>query len=211
MAVGFQSLPVVGMTAWFTGAALALNIYSGGDRFNAEAVMAQIVSLGITRELGPVLAALMLAGRVAAAMASEIGAMRATEQVDAMVTLSTDPMRYLIAPRLLAATISLPLLTIVADLIGIAGGWQVAMHLLDANPQVYITNTWNFLTAWDVESGLIKAVVFGFIVGLMGCYHGITASGGARGVGRATTQAVVSSAILILASDYLITSLFARL
>ena len=211
MAVGFQSLPVVGMTAWFTGAALALNIYSGGDRFNAEAVMAQIVSLGITRELGPVLAALMLAGRVAAAMASEIGAMRATEQVDAMVTLSTDPMRYLIAPRLLAATISLPLLTIVADLIGIAGGWQVAMHLLDANPQVYITNTWNFLTAWDVESGLIKALVFGFIVGLMGCYHGITASGGARGVGRATTQAVVSSAILILASDYLITSLFARL
>ena len=211
MTVGFQSLPVVGMTAWFTGAALALNIYSGGDRFNAEAVMAQIVSLGITRELGPVLAALMLAGRVAAAMASEIGAMRATEQVDAMVTLSTDPMRYLIAPRLLAATISLPLLTIVADLIGIAGGWQVAMHLLDANPQVYITNTWNFLTAWDVESGLIKALVFGFIVGLMGCYHGITASGGARGVGRATTQAVVSSAILILASDYLITSLFARL
>ncbi len=210
-AIGFLSLPVVGLTAWFTGAALALNIYSGGDRFNAEQVMAQIVALGITRELGPVLAALMLAGRVSAAIASEIGAMRATEQIDAMVTLSTDPFRYLIAPRLLAAVIALPLLTLVADIIGVAGGWQVAIHLLGVSPQIYIANTASFLTAWDVESGLIKAAVFGFIVGLMGCYHGMHATGGARGVGRATTQAVVSSAILILAADYLITSLFTRL
>ncbi len=209
--IGFLSLPVVGLTAWFTGAALALNIYSGGDRLNAEQVMPQIVALGITRELGPVLAALMLAGRVAAAIASEIGAMRATEQIDAMVTLSTDPFRYLIAPRLIAAIIALPLLTLVADIIGVAGGWQVAIHLLGTSPQIYIANTASFLTAWDVESGLIKAAVFGFIVGLLGCYHGMTAVGGARGVGRATTQAVVSSAILILAADYLITSLFTRL
>lgn len=210
-AIGFLSLPVVGLTAWFTGAALALNIYGGGDRFNAEQVMAQIVALGITRELGPVLAALMLAGRVSAAIASEIGAMRATEQIDAMVTLSTDPFRYLIAPRLLAAVIALPLLTLVADIIGVAGGWQVAIHLLGVSPQIYIANTASFLTGWDVESGLIKAAVFGFIVGLMGCYHGMHATGGARGVGQATTQAVVSSAILILAADYLLTSLFTRL
>ena len=209
--IGFLSLPVVGMTAWFTGAALALNIYSGGDRFNVETVLPQIVALGLTRELGPVLAALMLAGRVAAAIASEIGAMRATEQVDALVTLSTDPMRYLVAPRLIAATLCLPLLAMVADAIGILGGMQVGKSLLDIAPRIYVTNTFDFLTRWDVESGLIKAMAFGFIVGLMGCYHGFTASGGARGVGRATTQAVVTSAILILGSDYLLTSLFAHL
>jgi phospholipid/cholesterol/gamma-HCH transport system permease protein len=210
-AIGFRSLPVVGLTAWFTGAALALNIFSGGDRLNAEQVMPQIVALGITRELGPVLAALMLAGRVSAAIASEIGAMRATEQIDAMVTLSTDPFRYLVAPRLIAAIVTLPLLALVADIIGIAGGWQVAIHLLGISPAIYISNTANFLSAWDVESGLIKAAAFGFIVGLMGCYHGMTAVGGARGVGQATTSAVVSSAILILAADYLLTSLFTRL
>ena len=209
--IGYLSLPVVGMTAWFTGAALALNIWTGGSRFNAEEAMPQIVALGITRELGPVLAALMLAGRVAAAIASEIGAMKATEQLDAMETLSTDPFRYLIAPRLLAAVIMLPLLTIVADIIGIAGGWLVGVRVLNMSPSVYIQNTWDFLQAWDVESGLIKAAVFGFIVALMGCYNGATAKGGARGVGRATTQAVVTSAILILAADYLLTSLFTRI
>lgn len=208
--IGFLSLPVVGMTAWFTGAALALNIWTGGSRFNAEEAMPQIVALGITRELGPVLAALMLAGRVAAAMASEIGAMKATEQLDAMETLSTDPFRYLIGPRVLAAVIMLPLLTLIADVIGVAGGWLVAVRVLDMSPTVYIRNTWDFLQAWDIESGLIKAAVFGFIVALMGCYNGATAKGGARGVGRATTQAVVTSAILILAADYLLTSLFTR-
>ena len=209
--IGFLSLPVVGMTAWFTGAALALNIWTGGSRFNAEEAMPQIVAIGITRELGPVLAALMLAGRVAAAIASEIGAMKATEQLDAMETLSTDPFRYLIAPRLLAGVIMLPLLTLLADVIGIAGGWLVGVRVLDMSPAIYIQNTWDFLQDWDVESGLIKAAVFGFIVALMGCYNGATAKGGARGVGRATTQAVVSSAILILAADYLLTSLFTRI
>lgn len=208
LAVGYFSLPVVGLTAVFTGAALALNIYTGGGRFNAEQIMPQIVALGITRELGPVLAALMLAGRVSAAMAAEIGAMRATEQIDALRTLSTDPYRYLIAPRLLAAVITLPLLTAVADIIGIAGGWLVATKTLSFNPTVYIRNTWDFLQDWDVESGLIKAAVFGFLVALMGCYHGFNATGGARGVGRATTHAVVSAAILIFAADYLLTSAF---
>ena len=208
MGVGYFSLPVVGLTAVFTGAALALNIYTGGGRFNAEQIMPQIVALGITRELGPVLAALMLAGRVSAAMAAEIGAMRATEQIDAMKTLSTDPFRYLVAPRLLATVIVMPLLTLAADIIGIAGGWVVATKTLDFNGAVYVKNTWDFLQSWDVISGLIKAAVFGFIIALMGCYHGYNSSGGARGVGRATTHAVVSAAILIFAADYLLTSAF---
>ena len=204
--IGFLSLPVVGLTAVFTGAALALNIYTGGERFNAEQIMPQIVALGITRELGPVLAALMLAGRVSAAIAAEIGAMRATEQIDALQTLSTDPFRYLIAPRLAAAIIVLPLLTVVADIIGIAGGWLVAVATLKFNGDIYMRNTWSFLQSWDVVSGLIKAAVFGFIIALMGCYHGFTSSGGARGVGRSTTNAVVSAAILVFAFDYVLTS-----
>ncbi len=206
-AIGYFSLPVVGLTAVFTGAALALNIYTGGARFNAEAIMPQIVALGITRELGPVLAALMLAGRVSAAIAAEIGAMRATEQIDALQTLSTDPYRYLIAPRLTAAVLTLPLLTAVGDVIGIAGGWLVAVATLKFNGVIYIQNTWNFLQPWDVGSGLIKSAVFGFIVALMGCYNGFNSHGGARGVGRATTNAVVSAAVLVFASDYIMTSL----
>jgi phospholipid/cholesterol/gamma-HCH transport system permease protein len=208
LAIGYFSLPVVGLTAVFTGAALALNIYTGGGRFNAEQIMPQIVALGITRELGPVLAALMLAGRVSAAIAAEIGAMRATEQIDALQTLSTDPFRYLIAPRLLAAVVVLPILTAVADIIGIMGGWIVATSTLGFSGTVYVKNTWDFLQSWDVVSGLIKAAVFGFLVALMGCYHGYMTTGGARGVGRATTHAVVSAAILIFAADYLMTSLF---
>ena len=205
--IGFYSLPVVGLTAVFTGAALGLNIYTGGGRFNAEQIMPQIVALGITRELGPVLAALMLAGRVSAAIAAEIGAMRATEQIDALQTLSVSPYRYLIGPRLVAAVVTLPLLTVVADIIGIAGGWLVATATLGFNSSVYIKNTWDFLQSWDIVSGLIKAAAFGFIIALMGCYHGFNASGGARGVGRATTNAVVSAAILVFAADYVMTSL----
>lgn len=208
--IGYYSLPVVGLTAVFTGAALALNIYTGGNRFNAEQIMPQIVGIGITRELGPVLAALMLAGRVSAAIAAEIGAMRATEQIDALETLSTDPYRYLVAPRLIAGILMLPLLTVVADTIGIAGGWLVATQSLDFNGSTYVENTWNFITSWDIGSGLIKAAVFGLIVTLMGCYHGFTASGGARGVGRATTNAVVSAAVLIFAADFVLTSLFTK-
>lgn len=210
MQIGYLSLPVVGLTAVFTGAALALNIYTGGGRFNAASIVPQIVALGITRELGPVLAALMLAGRVSAAIAAEIGAMRATEQIDALWTLSTNPFRYLVAPRLLAAILTLPLLTAIADIIGIGGGWLVATASLHFNSATYISSTWRFLTSWDVVSGLIKAAVFGFIVALMGCYHGYTASGGARGVGQATTLAVVSAAVLVFAADYLLTSLFTR-
>lgn len=208
LSIGYFSLPVVGLTAVFTGAALALNIYTGGARFNAESFVPNIVGIGITRELGPVLASLMLAGRVSAAIAAEIGAMKVTEQIDALRTLSVDPFGYLFAPRLIAALISVPLLVLVADIIGIFGGYAVATQSLDFNGAVYVRNTMDFITGWDVGSGLIKAAVFGFIIALMGCYHGYQSGRGAQGVGRATTNAVVSAAILIFASNYLLTTLF---
>ena len=205
--IGYNSLPVVGLTAFFTGAALALQIYIGGSRFNAESLVSSIVALGITRELGPVLAGLMVAGRVSAAIAAEIGTMKVTEQIDALVTLSTNPMKYLVAPRILAGVITLPLLVMVADTIGIMGGYVVGTRSLGFNPGAYLTNTVNFLQWQDVSSGLIKSAVFGFIIALMGCYHGFHSRGGAQGVGRATTNAVVSASILILAANYVLTSL----
>ncbi|MDG4650020.1 ABC transporter permease [Roseibacterium sp. SDUM158017] len=206
--IGWLSLPVVGLTALFTGGALALQIYAGGARFNAEAVVPSIVAIGMTRELGPVLGGLMVAGRVAAAIAAEIGTMKVTEQIDALVTLSTDPMKYLTVPRVVAATLSLPLLVAAGDSIGIMGGFLVGTTRLGFDPAVYVQNTADYLEAWDVASGLIKGAVFGCIVAVMGCYHGMASERGARGVGRATTRAVVSASIMILAANYLLTELF---
>ncbi len=206
--IGYFSLPVVGVTAVFIGAALALNIYVGGARFNAEQFVPNIVVLGITRELGPVLAGLMLAGRVSAGIAAEVGTMRVTEQIDAMTTLSTDPFKYLIAPRVLAATLTLPLLVMVADIIGVMGGYLVAVNSLDFNGVTYLRNTFNFLESQDVILGLVKAGVFGFIIATVGSYQGFNSSGGALGVGRAATNAVVGAIVLILAVNYLITAFF---
>lgn len=206
--IGYFSLPVVGLTAFFTGGALALQIFIGGNRYGAEAIVPQIVVLGITRELGPVMAGLMVAGRVAAAIAAEMGTMRVTEQIDALVTLSTNPFKYLVAPRLIAAVLTMPILVAIADIIGVMGGWVVGIYSLDFNSAVYLKNTADFLKMGDVTSGLWKAAVFGFIIALMGCYHGYNSKGGAQGVGGATTNAVVSSAILILAANYFMTSLF---
>lgn len=206
--IGFLSLPVVGLTALFTGGALALQIYAGGARFNAETVVPSIVAIGIVRELGPVLGGLMVAGRVAASIAAEIGTMKVTEQIDALTTLSTNPMKYLTVPRVLAATLSLPVLVAIGDVIGIMGGYLVGVTRLDFNAAAYMTNTLNFLEPFDVISGLVKAAVFGFIVATMGCYHGMNSGRGAQGVGRATTSAVVSSSILILASNYALTEVF---
>ena len=203
--IGYFSLPVVGLTALFTGGALALQIYSGGSRFNAEAVVPNIVALAMVRELGPVLGGLMVAGRVSASIAAELGTMRVTEQIDALTTLSTNPMKYLVAPRLLAATIAMPLLALVGDIIGIMGGFLVSVTRLDFSPGTYINTTADFLTAGDVISGLIKAAVFGFIIALMGCYQGYNSGRGAQGVGRATTNAVVTASILILAANYILT------
>lgn len=204
--IGYNSLPVVGLTAFFTGGALALQIYEGGSRFNAESLVASIVALGITRELGPVLAGLMVAGRVSAAIAAELGTMRVTEQIDALATLSTNPMRYLTAPRLIAGVVTLPLLVLVGDTIGIFGGYVVGTGVLGLNSGAYLKSTVEFLEVKDVVSGLIKAGVFGFVITLMGCYHGFNSRGGAQGVGRATTNAVVSASILILALNYILTA-----
>ncbi|MBC7736442.1 MAG: ABC transporter permease [Candidatus Saccharibacteria bacterium] len=206
--IGWFSLPVVGMTALFTGGALALQIFSGGSRFNAEAVVPQIVAIGMARELGPVLGGLMVAARVASSIAAEIGTMKVTEQVDALVTLSTNPMKYLTVPRVLAATLSVPILVAVGDSIGIAGGWLVGVSTLDFNSTTYLKNTTDFLEVWDVGSGLVKGAVFGFIVALMGCYYGLNSGRGAQGVGAATKSAVVAASVAILAANYALTGLF---
>ncbi|MBV02848.1 MAG: ABC transporter permease [Rhodobacteraceae bacterium] len=206
--IGYLSLPVVGLTALFTGAALALQIYSGGARFNAESVVPSIVAIGMVRELGPVLGGLMVAGRVSASIAAEIGTMKVTEQIDALTTLSTNPMKYLTVPRVLAATLSLPILVAIGDIIGIMGGYLVAINRLDFNSATYLNNTVSFLEGDDIMSGLIKASVFGFIVAIMGCFHGMNSDRGAQGVGKATTNAVVSASVLILTTNYLLTELF---
>ncbi|MFC1672895.1 MlaE family ABC transporter permease [Pseudomonadota bacterium] len=206
--IGYYSLPVVGLTAVFAGMVLALQSYTGFSRFSAEGAIANVVVLSITRELGPVLAGLMVAGRIGASLAAEIGTMRVTEQIDALTTLSTNPMKYLVAPRLVAGIFMFPLLVLVADIIGVFGGYLVAVYKLGFNAANYLQNTWDFLTAEDVNSGLVKAAVFGFIVALMGCYHGYNSKGGAQGVGRATTNAVVSASILILCFDYVLTEIF---
>jgi phospholipid/cholesterol/gamma-HCH transport system permease protein len=206
--IGYYSLPVVGLTAIFTGMVLALQSYTGFSRFNAESAIATVVVLSVTRELGPVLAGLMVAGRIGAAMAAEIGTMRVTEQIDALSTLSTNPFKYLIAPRLIAGLTMLPLLVVVADIIGVFGGFLIGVYRLDFNAANYLRLTWEFLKTIDVVSGLVKAAVFGFLIALMGCYHGFHSRGGAQGVGAATTNAVVSSSILILAFNYAITAMF---
>ncbi|KFI24419.1 MlaE family ABC transporter permease [Paenirhodobacter enshiensis] len=206
--IGWLSLPVVGLTAIFTGAALALQIYAGGARFSAESVVPSIVAIGMTRELGPVLGGLMVAARVASSIAAEIGTMKVTEQIDALVTLSTDPLKYLVAPRLLAAVISVPLLVGVGDVIGVMGGWLVGVERLNFNSATYIRNTWQYLETWDVMSGILKGAAFGFIVALMGCYYGMNSGRGAQGVGRATKTAVVAASILILAANYVLTEVF---
>jgi len=203
--IGYNSLPVVGLTALFTGAALAQQIYVGGSRFNAENVVPGVVVIAIVRELGPVLGGLMVAGRVSSAMAAELGTMRVTEQIDALVTLSTDPFKYLIAPRIIAAVFTLPLLVLVANIIGVMGGFIIGTGRLGLNEGTYLQVTVDFLERADVVSSLVKAGVFGFIIALMGSYHGYHSRGGAQGVGKATTNAVVSAFIAILLANLIIT------
>jgi phospholipid/cholesterol/gamma-HCH transport system permease protein len=203
--IGWFSLPVVGLTAIFTGAALAQQIYVGGSRLNAQSAVPAIVVIGIVRELGPVLVGLMVAGRVSSSMAAEIGTMRVTEQLDALATLRTDPYRFLIAPRLLASILALPLLVLIANGIGIFGGYLLSVYKLGFNPTGYLETSREFLEMDDLVMSLVKAAVFGFFVALMGCYHGFRSEGGAAGVGKATTNAVVSALVLILLANLLIT------
>jgi phospholipid/cholesterol/gamma-HCH transport system permease protein len=206
--IGYYSLPVVGLTTLFTGMVLALQSYSGFSRFSAEGAVATVVILSITRELSPVLAGLMVAGRVGASIAAEIGTMRVTEQIDALSTLSTNPYKYLIAPRVIAGTLMLPLLVLLGDIIGVFGGYIVSIYSLGFEPENYLHKTWEYLEAIDVISGLWKAATFGFIVSLMGSYHGYNSKRGAQGVGAATTNAVVSASILILIFNYILTQIF---
>ena len=209
--VGWLSLPVVGLTALFTGGALALQIYAGGQRFSAEAVVPQIVAIGMVRELGPVLVGLMIAARVTSSIAAEIATMKVTEQIDALVTLSTNPMQYLTVPRVLAGLLTVPLLVAVGDIIGVMGGFVVGTEQLGFNRASYIRNTVDFLEAPDIISSLVKGAFFGFIATLIGCYYGMQSGRGAQGVGTATKTAVAAAAVLILAANFILTSvMFAR-
>ena len=206
--IGYFSLPVVGLTAFFTGGALALQIFAGGARFSAEAVVPQIVAIGMVRELGPVLVGLMIAARVTSSIAAEIATMKVTEQIDALITLSTHPMKYLTLPRVLAATLCMPLLVGIGDIIGIFGGYIVGTQKLGFNSAAYLQNTADFLELRDIVSSLAKGAVFGFIAALMGCYYGMNSERGAMGVGRATKGSVVAAAVLILAANFLLTQAF---
>ena len=206
--MGFYSLPVVGLTTIFAGMVIALQSYSGFMRYGAEGAVAEVVLISVTRELAPVLSALMVAGRIGAAMAAEIGTMRVTEQIDALTTLSTNPFKYLVAPRIWAGLIVMPILVMLGDVIGIFGGYVVSIYQLGFNPANYINSTINELQAIDIITGVTKGAVFGFIIALMGCYNGYKSKGGAQGVGEATTNAVVASSILILIFNYIITGMF---
>lgn len=206
--IGFYSLPVVALTTLFSGMVIALQCYSGFSQLNAESAIAFVVVITIVRELGPVMAGLMVAGRVGAAMAAELGTMRVTEQIDALTTLSTNPYRYLVVPRLLGGVLMMPVLVLIGDVIGIMGGYLVSVYKLGFNMTNYLSNTWSYLTLSDMASSLTKAAVFGFIVTLLGCYNGFYSKGGAEGVGKATTNAVVASSVLIMIGDYLLTEMF---
>ena len=205
--IGFNSIPVVLTTALSTGMVLALQSYTGFKRFGAETLIGTVVSLSMTRELGPVLTGLMLAGRAGAAMAAELGTMRVTEQIDALSTLATNPMKYLVVPRFIASTVMMFFLTILGMIIGITGGYFVGVKVLGTNPVTYINNSINYTEVTDIWYGLIKALVFGAVIGLIGCYKGFHTEGGAEGVGKATTGAVVVSCMLILILDYFLSAL----
>lgn len=206
--IGWLSLPVVGLTALFTGGALALQIYAGSARFNAEFAVPSITAIGMVRELGPVLGGLMVAARVASSIAAEIGTMKVSEQLDALRTLATEPLAYLVAPRLLAATLAMPVLVAAGNSIGIMGGWMVGTARLDFDSAMYLRNTLDFLEFWDIGSGLTKGAVFGALVALSGCYFGMHSGRGAQGVGEATKSAVVTASILILTANYILTEAF---
>jgi phospholipid/cholesterol/gamma-HCH transport system permease protein len=203
--IGFGSLPIVLAAVFFTGAALALNSATTLSRFGATTLIGQLVSIGIVRELGPVLAGLVVAGRNASGMASELGSMIVTEQIDAMRALGTDPMRKLVTPRVVATAIMLFFLTILGDFMGLVGGGFAAWLLLGLDTHEFWSSAWQTLVFSDVFMGLFKPVVFGFIISTVGCYYGLSTKGGTQGVGRATTQAVVVAMILIIVVDVFVT------
>ena len=205
--LGVDSIPVVFLTAMFTGMVLALQTYAGFQRVHAENFVGSVVALAMLRELSPVLVGLMVTGRVGSSMAAEIGTMRVTEQIDALEALATDPIHYLFVPRVIAGIVMLPFLVVLGDALGIGGGYLVAVKLMGANPVVYESNTYQYLQMNDIWSGLVKAAAFGLILTLTGCVRGYFTSGGAEGVGRSTTAAVVNASLIILLSDFFLTKL----
>jgi len=205
--LGWDSIPVVFLTSMFTGMVLALQTFNGFQRVHAENFVGSVVALAMLRELSPVLVGLMVTGRVGSSMAAEIGTMRVTEQIDALKALATDPVQYLFVPRVIAGILMLPFLVILGDALGVGGGYLVAVKMMDANPVLYEANTFQFLELNDIWSGLMKASVFGLILTLTGCVRGYYTRGGAEGVGRATTNAVVSASLIILLTDFFLTKL----
>ncbi|HXO22579.1 MAG TPA: ABC transporter permease [Thermoanaerobaculia bacterium] len=205
--VGVDSIPVVLLTAMFTGMVLALETFTVLLRFNAESFVGSLVGLSMVRELSSVLSGLIVAGRVGSAMGAELGTMRVTEQIDALEVMATDPVHYLVVPRVWATVLTLPLLIILADAIGIYGGYLVSVVLLGANPVSYLAKTFQYMDVNDLLSGVIKASVFGLLLAVIGCQQGFYTTGGAEGVGRSTTSAVVSASIAILIADFFLSKL----
>jgi len=205
--IGVGSLPIVSLSGLFTGVVLALNSASTLQRFGSLSLIAQLVSVGMVTELGPVLTGLMVAGRNASGMASELGSMVVTEQIDAMRALGTDPIKKLVTPRVVSTVFMLFFLTIISDLLGLVGGAIVSIAMLGINSHQYWSSAWQILAFRDVFTGLIKPVLFGFIIATVGCYYGMSARGGTQGVGRATTQAVVAASVSIVMMDAFVTKL----
>ncbi len=205
--IGVGSLPIVILTGFFTGAVLALQTSATLQKFGSLSLTGQLVSLSMVKELGPVLTGLMVAGRNASGMASELGSMKVTEQIDAMRALGTDPTKKLVTPRVVGTVVMLFFLTIISDLVGLAGGALVATILLGLDANQYWTTAWQSLVFADVFQGLIKPILFGFVIASVGCYYGLSAHGGTQGVGRATTQAVVAASVLILVTDFFVTTI----
>jgi phospholipid/cholesterol/gamma-HCH transport system permease protein len=208
--VGVQSLSVVLITAAFAGMVLALQTYYGFRMFGGESLVGATVALSLTRELGPVFTALMVTGRAGSAMAAEIGTMKVTEQIDALYTMSVNPIQYLVVPRILAAVLMVPTLTILADFIGVVGGYFVGVHLLGINSGIFVARIVEFVELDDIVNGLIKSAFFGLILSLIGAFKGFYTTGGAEGVGKATTESVVYASVSILISDYILTALMFR-
>jgi phospholipid/cholesterol/gamma-HCH transport system permease protein len=205
--VGVKSIIVVLLTGTFTGMVLALQGYHGFRLFSAESLVGSTVALGMTRELGPVLTSLMVTARAGSAMAAELGTMRVTEQIDALYVMAANPIKHLIVPRIIAGVLMVPILTVVSDFVGILGGYLVGVGILNINSGIFVKNIYRYVDLNDIFNGLVKAACFGLILSLIGCYKGINTRGGAEGVGRATTEAVVLASISILISDYFLTAI----
>jgi phospholipid/cholesterol/gamma-HCH transport system permease protein len=206
--IGVGSLPIVVLTGFFSGAVMALQLSRPLVQYGQVGRTGTLVSVTLVRELGPVLTALMVAGRNSSGIASELGSMAVTEQIDAMRALGTDPIQKLVTPRMIATAVMLPLLTVIADFIGMFGGWLIAKFVLNLTSQQYWTSVWRALDWSDVTQGLVKPLIFAFVISLVGCYYGLKTTGGTQGVGRATTQAVVAASVLILALDFFFSKIF---